>query len=64
MSVTQLSPNMEHWQERVDLAATFRWIARLNMHEAVANHLSLSINDDGTRFLMNPNQMHLSLIHI
>lgn len=62
MSVTQLSPNMEHWQERVDLAATFRWIARLNMHEAVANHLSLSINDDGTRFLMNPNQMHFSRI--
>lgn len=62
MSVTQLQPNMDHWQERVDLAAAFRWTARLNMHEAVANHFSLSINDDGTRFLMNPNQVHFARI--
>ena len=62
MSVTQLRPNMEHWQERVDLAASFRWTARLNMHEAVANHFSLAVNDDGTQFLMNPNQMHFSRI--
>jgi ribulose-5-phosphate 4-epimerase/fuculose-1-phosphate aldolase len=55
-------PNMDHWQERVDLAAAFRWTARLNMHEGVANHFSLAINDDGTRFLMNPNQMHFSRI--
>lgn len=52
----------ENWPERVDLAAAFRWTARLNMHEAVANHFSLAINDDGTRFLMNPNQMHFSRI--
>lgn len=62
MNVTNLRPNMDHWQERVDLAAAFRWTARLNMHEAVANHFSLSINDDGTRFLMNPNQMHFARI--
>ncbi|KJS40724.1 MAG: hypothetical protein VR71_22350 [Roseovarius sp. BRH_c41] len=62
MNVTSLKPNMDHWQERVDLAAAFRWTARLNMHEAVANHFSLSINDDGTRFLMNPNQMHFARI--
>ena len=55
-------PNMDHWQERVDLAAAFRWTSRLNMHEGVANHFSLAINDDGTRFLMNPNQMHFSRI--
>ncbi len=54
--------NMEHWQERVDLAAAFRWTARLNMHEGVANHFSMAINDDGTRFLMNPNQMHFARI--
>ncbi len=54
--------NMTHWAERVDLAAAFRWTARLNLHEAVANHFSLAINDDGTRFLMNPNQMHFSRI--
>ncbi len=54
--------NMTHWAERVDMAAAFRWTARLNMHEGVANHISLAINDDGTRFLMNPNQMHFSRI--
>lgn len=54
--------NIDFWQDRVDLAAAFRWTARLNMHEAVANHFSLAINDDGTRFLMNPNQMHFSRI--
>ena len=55
-------PNLEHWQERVDMAAAFRWTARLNMHEAVANHFSLAVNDDGTQFLMNPNQVHFSRI--
>ena len=54
--------NMTHWSERVDLAAAFRWTARLNMHEAVANHFSFAINDEGTKFLMNPNQMHFSRI--
>ena len=62
MTVTNLRPNMDHWAERVDLAAAFRWTARLNMHEAVANHFSLAINGDGTRFLMNPNQRHFSRI--
>ena len=56
------TPNLTHWQERVDLAAAFRWTARLKMHEGVANHFSLAVNDDGTRFLMNPNQMHFSRI--
>ena len=54
--------NLTHWSERVDLAASFRWTARLNMHEGVANHFSLAINDDGSKFLMNPNQMHFSRI--
>ncbi len=54
--------NLEHWQERIDLAAAFRWAERLNMHEGVANHFSLAINDDGTKFLMNPNQMHFKRI--
>ena len=62
MEVTNLRPNMDHWQERVDLAAGFRWTARLDLHEAVANHFSLAVNDDGTRFLMNPNQMHFARI--
>ena len=62
MSVTQIRSNMDHWQERVDLAAAFRWTARLNMHEGVANHFSLAVNDAGTQFLMNPNQVHFSRI--
>jgi ribulose-5-phosphate 4-epimerase/fuculose-1-phosphate aldolase len=53
---------MAHWPERVDLAAAFRWTARLNLHEGVANHFSLAVNEDGTRFLMNPNQRHFSRI--
>jgi len=54
--------NIEHWNERIDLAAAFRWTARLDMHEAVANHFSLAVNDEGTQFLMNPNQVHFSRI--
>lgn len=54
--------NLSYWQERTDLAAAFRWTARLNMHEAVANHFSLAVNDDGTQFLINPNQAHFSRI--
>ncbi|MEM8877990.1 MAG: class II aldolase and adducin N-terminal domain-containing protein [Pseudomonadota bacterium] len=53
---------MAHWTERTDMAAAFRWTARLNMHEAVANHFSLAVNADGTRFLMNPNQMHFARV--
>ena len=55
-------PNIAHWPERVDMAAAFRWTVRLNLHEAVANHFSLAVNQDGTQFLMNPNQMHFSRI--
>ena len=57
-----LRTNIDHWAERVDLAAAFRWTARLNMHEAVANHFSLAVNEDGTQFLMNANQVHFSRI--
>jgi ribulose-5-phosphate 4-epimerase/fuculose-1-phosphate aldolase len=54
--------NISHWDNRVDLAAAFRWTERLNLHEAVANHFSLAVNDSGTQFLMNPNQMHFARI--
>ena len=47
---------------RVDLAATFRIIAHLGMHEAVANHFSAAVSDDGKRFLLNPKWMHFSRI--
>jgi ribulose-5-phosphate 4-epimerase/fuculose-1-phosphate aldolase len=54
--------NLTHWEERVDMAAVFRWTARLNMHEGVANHFSLAVSQDGTRFLINPNQRHFARI--
>jgi len=62
MTTQDTRPNMDHWQERVDMAAAFRWTARLNLHEGVANHFSLAVNDDGTQFLMNANQVHFSRI--
>ncbi|MCC5986570.1 MAG: class II aldolase/adducin family protein [Pararhodobacter sp.] len=49
-------------EARRDLAAAFRWFARLNMHESVANHFSLAISDDGKRFLMNPRGRHFARI--
>lgn len=54
--------NITHWDQRQDLAASFRWTARLGMHEAVANHFSLAVNSEGTRFLINPNGRHFSRI--
>ncbi len=54
--------NTPHWAERADLAAAFRWTARLDMHEGVANHFSLAVSEDGRQFLMNPNQVHFSRI--
>jgi ribulose-5-phosphate 4-epimerase/fuculose-1-phosphate aldolase len=66
MSLAQLprdrTTNLPYYEERVDLACAFRWTARLNMHEAVANHFSLAVNDSGTQFLMNPNQVHFSRV--
>lgn len=47
-------------REREDLAAAFRWTARLNMHEGIANHFSLAVSDDGADFLLNPFGVHFS----
>ncbi len=38
---------------RIQLAAACRLAARLGWQEAVANHLSLAVSQDGRRFLMN-----------
>ena len=54
--------NLSHLARRIDLAAAFRWTVKLNLHEAVANHFSLAVNDSGTRFLMNPNGRHFARI--
>jgi ribulose-5-phosphate 4-epimerase/fuculose-1-phosphate aldolase len=53
-------PNLDHATERADLAASFRWTARLKMHEAVANHFSLAVSDDGAAFLINPMARHFA----
>ena len=49
-------------EERQDMAAAFRWAERLNMNEAVANHFSLAVDNAGSKFLMNPNQVHFGRI--
>jgi ribulose-5-phosphate 4-epimerase/fuculose-1-phosphate aldolase len=47
---------------RIDLAAAFRWAARWDMHEAIANHFSVAVSDDGAQFLLNPAGSHFSRI--
>lgn len=49
-------------QIRIDLAASFRLFAKLGMHEAVANHFSAAISEDGKTFLINPKWVHFSRI--
>jgi ribulose-5-phosphate 4-epimerase/fuculose-1-phosphate aldolase len=61
MRTTGLTGTTE-WQLRVDLAAAFRLAARMNWHEAVANHFSLAVSADGRQFLMNPRWRHFSRI--
>ncbi len=45
-----------------DLAAVFRWTARLKMHEAVANHFSVSAPGSNEDFYVNGSGMHFSTI--
>jgi ribulose-5-phosphate 4-epimerase/fuculose-1-phosphate aldolase len=47
---------------RIDLAALFRIVAKLGLHEAVANHFSAAVSSDGKRFLLNPKWRHFSRI--
>lgn len=65
MSVREVQTNrVDEWdryhEQRIQLACAFRWTARLDMHEGIANHFSLSVNNDGTLFLINPNGRHFS----
>ena len=60
MRLVPETSTLTHRTERADLAAAFQWTARLNMHEAVANHFSLAVDQSGMRFLVNPNQRHFS----
>lgn len=52
---------MDHALARAEMAAAFRLTAREDMHEGVANHFSLAVNDDGTQFLINPKK-HFSIM--
>lgn len=49
-------------QLRIDLAAAFRCLYRMDMHESVANHLSAAVSEDGKQFLMNRKWMHFSQV--
>ena len=49
-------------EARRDMAALFRWTARENLHEGIANHFSMAVSADGQRFLMNPYGIHFSKI--
>jgi ribulose-5-phosphate 4-epimerase/fuculose-1-phosphate aldolase len=59
-SIQSQERNKSFAAERVSLAAAFRWAARLNWHEGIANHFSLAVSDDGSQFLMNPVGRHFS----
>ena len=49
-------------QIRIDLAASLRIVAHLGMHEAVANHFSAAVSEDGKQFLINPKWKHFSRV--
>ena len=50
---------MEISELQKELAATFRWTARLNMHEGVANHFSACV-PDSSDFYVNKAGIHFS----
>ena len=52
---------MEITELQKDLAATFRWAARLNMHEGVANHFSACV-PGSSDFYVNKAGIHFSQI--
>ena len=54
-TVTQTARHSDPYQaQREELALAFRWAARQGLQEAVNNHFSMVVSDDGTQFLMNP----------
>jgi ribulose-5-phosphate 4-epimerase/fuculose-1-phosphate aldolase len=54
--------SIDESQARIDLAAAFRWAARWDMHESIANHFSVAVSSDGRQFLLNPQGSHFSRI--
>ena len=53
---------MERSEILNDLAAVFRWSARLNMHEGIANHFSVTHPKSNGGFYVNGTGMHFSKI--
>ena len=53
---------MERSEILNDLAAVFRWTAKLNMHEGIANHFSVCLPDSDGSFYVNGTGMHFSKI--
>ena len=53
MKIAQVKSNLNFWRERTDLAAAFRWTARLNMHEAVADAEGIDLS----QFLQTEQQL-------
>ena len=52
--MTSTETTMAHLDEaqvRVDLAASFRLAAAMELHESVGNHFSAAVSADGRRFL-------------
>ena len=60
--IKSISTEQSYAEQRQALAGAFRWAVRMDLHEGVANHFSLAVNDEGSSFLMNPNQVHFSRI--
>ena len=52
---------MEISELQKDLAAAFRWTAKLNMHEGIANHFSVCL-PESNNFYVNGSGMHFSSI--
>ena len=53
---------MERLEILNDLAAVFRWTAKLNMHEGIANHLSVCLPGSNGSFYVNGTGQHFSNI--
>ena len=53
---------MERLEILNDLAAVFRWTARLNMHEGIANHFSVCHPESSRSFYVNGTGVHFSKI--
>ena len=60
--ITNGAMTASEWQLRVDLAASFRLSYRHNYHEAVANHFSVAVSENGRKFLVQPVGYHFSRI--